>query len=247
MIPQGLHFMHDNHVAHRYVDHLDALYVWLNYCARDISLLNVMMDAVPMYSKKLWHPQDTSSNRGFTGQAKFYTRTEFPVKYFYIDFGLSRKYNPNNGPPRELPIMGGDRSVPEFQGEGYDAPADPFRTDIYYLGNTVQQAFLGVRRSTSIAFTTKSHPALQRYHGLEFIEPLVADMVQTEPEKRPTIAEVESRFDELCHKLSWRQLRGRLVDKKEDAFSRAVLGIIHALQTAKCIVKRCAPVPMPRS
>ncbi|EPT04679.1 hypothetical protein FOMPIDRAFT_1113111 [Fomitopsis schrenkii] len=209
---EGLHFMHDNHVAHR-----------------DISLLNVMMDAVPMYSKKLWHPQDTSSNRGFTGQAKFYTRTEFPVKYFYIDFGLSRKYNPNNGPPRELPIMGGDRSVPEFQGEGYDAPADPFRTDIYYLGNTVQQAFLG------------------RYHGLEFIEPLVADMVQTEPEKRPTIAEVESRFDELCHKLSWRQLRGRLVDKKEDAFSRAVLGIIHALQTAKCIVKRCAPVPMPRS
>lgn len=97
-----------------------------------------------MYSKKLWHPQDTTSNGDFSGPAKYGTRTECPVKYFYIDFGLSRKYDPEDGLPRELPILGGDRSVPEFQGEGYDAPADPFLTDIYYLGNTMRLAFLNV-------------------------------------------------------------------------------------------------------
>ena len=198
-----------------------------------------------MYSKKLWHPQDTTRNCDFTAQAKHYTRAEYPVKYFYIDFGLSRKYNPADGPPRELPIMGGDRSVPEFQGEGYDVPADPFRTDVYYLGNVVQQAFLHVR--CLIAVTTNSYPPLQQYRGLEFIEPLVADMVQIEPEKRPTIAEVEMRFDELYRKLSWWKLRGRLVDREEGAFARAVLGTIHAFQTAKFVVKRCPPVPMPRS
>ena len=117
------------------------------------------MDAVPMYSKKLWHPQDMTSNSDFTGRAKHYTRTEFPVKYFYIDFGLSRKYDPGDASPRELPILGGDRSVPEFQGDGYDAPADPFPTDIYYLGNLMRQAFLDVRCAICVCIRNSLCPA----------------------------------------------------------------------------------------
>ncbi|KZT71756.1 hypothetical protein DAEQUDRAFT_687108 [Daedalea quercina L-15889] len=209
---EGLHFMHDNHIAHR-----------------DISILNVMMDARPMYSEKLWHPRDPTSNLDFSGSSKHCTRTERPVKYFYIDFGLSRKYNPADGPPRELPILGGDKTVPEFQGEGCNVPADPFRTDVYYLGNLIRTTFL------------------EKYHGFEFMQSLVSDMIQDDPEKRPTIAEVETRFNGLYRQLSWWKLRTRLVNKIETVFDRAVLSTIHCFRTAKFILKRCPPVPVPRS
>ncbi|TFY60104.1 hypothetical protein EVJ58_g5352 [Rhodofomes roseus] len=189
---EGLHFMHDHHVAHR-----------------DISILNVMMDAIPLYSKGLWHPRAARMTRDFSGVAKHVSRTERPVRYFYIDFGLSRKYNSADGPPRELPILGGDKSVPEFQEHGYNVASDPFRTDIYYLGNLFRITFLN------------------HYRSFEFMEPLVADMVQADPENRPTIAEVESRFDEATRHLSSWKLRGRLVHKDENAFVRGVLDSLH--------------------
>ncbi|KAH9920140.1 uncharacterized protein B0H18DRAFT_1025296 [Fomitopsis serialis] len=208
-IIEGLHFMHKKHVAHR-----------------DISMLNVMMDATPMYPD-LWHPQATVYKRDFSGRAKHFSRTERPPKYFYIDFGLSRKYNSDDGQPQELPILGGDKTVPEFQEQGYDKPANPFRTDIYYLGNLMRTQFLN------------------KYRGLDFVQPLVADMVQNDPEKRPTIEEVESRFDGISCQLSWWQLRSRLVEKDENALVRTVFGIGHIFRTAKYVIKRRPPVPLP--
>lgn len=92
--------MHAHHVAHR-----------------DIMLRNVMLDPKAMFPD-MYHPRRRNQKRDFTGPAKHFTRTERATKYYYVDFGLSRKYNPEDGPPRELPILGGDKTVPEFQGEG---------------------------------------------------------------------------------------------------------------------------------
>ncbi|KAH9839152.1 uncharacterized protein C8Q71DRAFT_846812 [Rhodofomes roseus] len=208
---EGLHFMHDHHVAHR-----------------DISNMNVMMDATPMYTKKLWHPLVPSFTRDFSGLSSHCSRrAERAPRYFYIDFGLSRKYNPADGPPQELPVFGGDRTVPEFQDDGYDVPADPFRTDIYYLGNLMRTTFL------------------KAYRGLEIMEQLVADMVQSDPQKRRTITEVETRFIELSRKLSWWKLRARLVYKDKTAFERAMLSMVHFFRTAKLVAKRRSPIPIP--
>ncbi|KAH9920144.1 uncharacterized protein B0H18DRAFT_1025314 [Fomitopsis serialis] len=107
---EGLRVMHENHVAHRY-----------DYCF-DISDMNIMMDAAVMYPG-MWHPHDPRYKYDHSGWATHYSRTERPPKYYYIDFGLSRKYDPTDGPPKELPILGGDKSVPEFRGEGYDKPS----------------------------------------------------------------------------------------------------------------------------
>ena len=102
-----------------------------------------MIDGEPMFPR-LWHPMTSFMKRYYSGLVTSYSRTERPPKYYYIDFGLSRKYNPDDGPPLELPIFGGDKSVPEFQGEGYDKPANPFHTDIYYLGSMIREGFLDV-------------------------------------------------------------------------------------------------------
>jgi hypothetical protein len=82
--------------------------------------------------------------RDYSGKAKTCsTRTRRPIKYYWIDFDLSRQYNSADGPPLERPIWGGDKSVPEFRTP--DVPCDPFPVDVYCLGNAIRCHFLEVR------------------------------------------------------------------------------------------------------
>ncbi|KAJ7690338.1 hypothetical protein B0H17DRAFT_1134368 [Mycena rosella] len=68
----------------------------------------------------------------------FETVGEVP-RYYIIDFGLSRRYDPAlNGPPREEVILGGDKSPPERRNNW----CNPSPTDIYYLGNVLKEEFL---------------------------------------------------------------------------------------------------------
>lgn len=99
------------------------------------------MDPRPTFPNG-WHPQTFRSKPNLNGHASYYTRTARPTKYFLIDFGISRKYEPSNKSPREYPIWGGDKTVPEFQHS--DDAQDPFPTDIYYLGNMIREDFLQV-------------------------------------------------------------------------------------------------------
>lgn len=112
---------------------------------------NTMIDPKPLFPK-MYHPVANRRNRNFKGKAKYHTRTARPAKYFLIDFGLSRKYTGDDC-PMEIPILGGDKTVPEFQGEGEYQPHDPFPTDIYYLGNMIREDFLQVR-----VFLSPSYP-----------------------------------------------------------------------------------------
>ncbi|KAH9920121.1 uncharacterized protein B0H18DRAFT_881238 [Fomitopsis serialis] len=224
---EGLQFMHEQHVAHR-----------------DISILNVMMDGTPMYPD-MWHPRVSIMKRDYSGRVKHYARTERPPKYYHIDFGLSRKYDPDNGPPRELPIFGGDKNVPEFQGDGYDKPADPFRTDIYYLGSFIREGFLEVSVSPCFSAQHAHVCALQPYCNMEFMRSFVADMVQNDPESRPTIEEVASRSEKLFSQLASWNLRARLVQRDENVLVRTVLGIKHIFRTARYLVKRLPAIPTP--
>jgi hypothetical protein len=122
--------------------------------------LNIMMDAGPLFPKP-YHPVDTSrlrdfsDNRWFLGDPKHYTRTQRPVKYYFTDFGISRHYNPDDGPPLEDPILGGDKTVPEFR-VSLDA-CNPFPTDVYYLSNMIRKTFLVVRAALVICYLPENH------------------------------------------------------------------------------------------
>jgi hypothetical protein len=108
----------------------------------DCKFNNIMGDFLPLYDSPP-HPFDLRKKRDFSGDAKVCsTRTRTPVKYYLVDFGLSRHYNPEDGPPLELPGWGGDKSVPEFL--AVDTPCDPFPVDVYCFGNVVRQFFLEV-------------------------------------------------------------------------------------------------------
>ncbi|KAJ7444789.1 kinase-like domain-containing protein [Mycena galericulata] len=184
---EGLKFMHDHNVAHRDCGNSD----------------NIMMDASRMFPDG-YSPRWINKKRDFSGKAKFYTRTQRPPKYYFIDFGLSRKYSTRDPPPLEPPISGGgDRSapIPEF---ATNEPCDPFPTDVYYLGSMIKSEFLESR-----SFSPK-------LLGLEFMIPLIQDMMATDPAKRPSMDEVVVRFAAIKANLSRWKLRSRVV--KDDDF-----------------------------
>ncbi|KAI0368266.1 hypothetical protein BV20DRAFT_1022672 [Pilatotrama ljubarskyi] len=204
---EGMQFMHAHHVAHR-----------------DIMEMNVMMDPTPLVSEP-YHPLFPDLSYDGRRKVKVSTRTEHPVKYYFIDFGISRKYPDDCTSPREPPIWGGVKTVPEFQHS--NEPQDPFPTDIYYLGNLLREDF--VEKSAAFAF----------------MQSLVADMVQDDPAKRPTINEVIERFDKICASLGAWKLRSRVVHKKDSSIVGFFRTIRHVYRTANYILTRKPAIPTP--
>ena len=100
---------------------------------------NIMLDPTLLYPES-FHPVATDLNKTCSGGAKHFTRTQRPLKYYFIDFGLSRRYDPSDTNPKEIPIWGGDKEVPEFQNS--NEPRDPFATDVFYIGNAIKMDFI---------------------------------------------------------------------------------------------------------
>ncbi|TFY62497.1 hypothetical protein EVG20_g6687 [Dentipellis fragilis] len=162
---KGLKFLHDHNIAHR-----------------DCTRGNIMMDATKLYPQP-WHPSAIKQRRDWKGKAKHHSRTQYPVEYYFIDYGLSKHYT--QGRRLELPVHGGDKSAPENQEKKYNTPCDPFRTDIYYIGNLIREQFI------------------EKYRGFGFMGKLVSRMVQDDPLERPDIAEVLLEFEKIRSHLGF--------------------------------------------
>ena len=102
-----------------------------------------MMDSKPILPE-MFHPQRPWRMLDGRREVKPYTRTARPVKYYFVDFGHARRYNPEDTNPLEVPILGGDKTVPEFQNDR-ETPRNPFHTDVYYMGNLIRREFVEVR------------------------------------------------------------------------------------------------------
>ena len=102
------------------------------------------MDAPSMFPNG-FHPCSITRDRGGVLGVETIPRYKAsgPVRYYFIDFGLSRRYSPDDTSPLAFPIFGGDKTVPEFQNS--KKPMNPFPTDIYYLGNLLREDLLEVR------------------------------------------------------------------------------------------------------
>ncbi len=120
------------------------------------------MDATSMFAPDSFHPDQMDLKYDFSGRARSRSRTERPPKYYFIDFGLSILFKPNELPATVLAFEGGDKSVPEFLADNPDQAKrmpkhDPFAVDIYYLGNAFRPFLLRVSHpfdSTSTRLTS---------------------------------------------------------------------------------------------
>ena len=207
--------------------------------------LNIMMDPRNMFPK-MFHPASNNMSLDWKGSAKYYSRTQRPTKYYIIDFGLSDKFNPEDGPPSAWPIESGDRTVPEFRNKAAWKNHDPFPTDVYYLGNLIREDFFQVSGRAEQQWARYSYVVLiQRFRGVEFMRPLVDDMVQEDPAKRPNMDEVVERFDKIRASLGWWTLRKRLVPL-EDEFPIPAT-IRHLFRTAIDILAFRSALPTPKA
>ncbi|KAH9929578.1 uncharacterized protein BXZ73DRAFT_102106 [Epithele typhae] len=111
-----------------------------------------------------------------------------PPEYYLTISPASRQYRADGGRPVAMPFWGNDKSVPEFQRSPTD-PHDPFRADVYTLGNMIRKDFVEV------------------YSNLSFMEPLVTEMISPDPARRPMMDEVIDRFTEDALRLSDRAFR----------------------------------------
>lgn len=75
--------------------------------------------------------------------------------------------------------------------------------------------------------------------------PLINDMIQDDPSKRPTMDEVVSRFDDIRRKLSWWKLRSRLIETSEGNFERFVRSVRHAVRTTIHVIRSRPAIPTP--
>jgi len=211
---EGLLFVHEHHVVHR-----------------DPTLRNWMLDPKPLYPN-MFHPVKKNRNLNFKGKAKHNTRTACPTRYILIDFGLSRQYDASSFPVTEDPVLGGDKTAPEFFKDGVfqrdQDPFDPFPTDVYYAGNLIRQHLI------------------KKYTGLDFLAPFVVDLVHDDPVQRPTMKVVVERFQSILLTLSTMKLRSRIRRRKEFVIVSLFKSIGHIIRTANYIARGIPPIPTPR-
>lgn len=98
------------------------------------------MDADAMYPEG-FHPIRLDYTRDRSRLAEYKTRTVAGAKYYFVDFGLSSYFADPTPPRLVIGSDGRDQDPPELS----DAiPYDPFKLDIFIIGNMLKQEFCDV-------------------------------------------------------------------------------------------------------
>ncbi|KAJ3892365.1 kinase-like domain-containing protein [Lentinula edodes] len=194
-----------------------------NVAHRDCSINNMAMDAKTMYPHQ-YHPRAPERRYDWTGRVYHRSRTHRPPRYYLIDFGFSQKYDPSQPRPLEYAIKSGGYLPPEGAAV---IPCDPFATDVFLLGNMIRTSFLDV------------------IDGLEFLRPLVNDMIVDDPFKRPNMDEVASRFSIIMKIVPSWELRSRAIRKNEFPLLKPFRAIHHLLWTTSMMLLLKPAIPTP--
>lgn len=108
----------------------------------DCSERNLMMDASQMFPQG-FHPVKDVFLPDARTPARPFPRSRVPIKYYYVDYGLSVYIPPDIHPKLVLGDFGRDQDVPELS---LTVPYDPFKVDIFIIGNMLKRIFHDVSR-----------------------------------------------------------------------------------------------------
>ncbi|KLO04255.1 kinase-like protein, partial [Schizopora paradoxa] len=174
---EGLVYMHGAGVAHR-----------------DCTENNILMDAPSMFPRG-FHPCSVARDRSGNDEVVTIPRYKAagPVRYYFIDFGISRRYSEN-----EIHAVVGDDEIDREIPETSDIVAfDPFPADIFIFGNTIRRKFLA------------------EYRNLDFLIPLVDLMTEINPSDRPSAADALTQLRSISAALGFFQRRRFLLSKDD--------------------------------
>ncbi|EJD48803.1 hypothetical protein AURDEDRAFT_162263 [Auricularia subglabra TFB-10046 SS5] len=169
-----LSFMHRHGVAHR-----------------DCTGLNIMQDTRACFYGKRTHPIEACYSEDI--QTMYDRDPEVVPTFYFIDFGVSSRHE-GPGPHLVTGVICRDKTAPELSST---VPYDPFKLDIYLLGNHVLQKYLG------------------RYCNIEFLRPVLLAMTNVDPALRPTSEESLDLLQGVLQHVVGVQLRWRLRERDE--------------------------------
>ncbi|KII88218.1 hypothetical protein PLICRDRAFT_110998 [Plicaturopsis crispa FD-325 SS-3] len=195
---QGLNFIHDQNVAHR-----------------DCAAKNIMMDAGPLYPRG-FHPMRRRFSRDAMHELTPLSRIDHPVRYYFTDFGLSTRFAPNQ-PHLVVGAKGRDKEVPELS---RDIPYNPFKVDIFILGNLYRMSFI------------------EKYQDLDFLFPLVHVMTQLDPNRRPSASDAFDLFRDIHDQLDTSISRRRLRPRNETVPERVVRDTLAVAKDGMSSIRR---------
>ncbi|KAI0000226.1 hypothetical protein BJV74DRAFT_766972 [Russula compacta] len=188
---EGLAFIHSHGVAHR----------------RDCSLKNILMDGLHMFPLG-FHPVKDILLHDISTPAPIIPRRDAGVKYYFVDYGISSYFPAGSQSHLVLGLDGRDQDVPELSDT---VPYDPFKVDIYTIGNVLRGEFCN------------NHP------NLDFLRPLTVSMTWSDPNRRPSAEEVLRQWRTLRGNVGFVRRHWRLRDKEEPFMYGLVLDIIYVL------------------
>ncbi|CAA7270064.1 unnamed protein product [Cyclocybe aegerita] len=175
---QGLVFMHEHRIAHR-----DA-------CWR-----NLMMD-ISKVMPTGYHFSNWMTEDGRKKPLQWFPRKSVaPVKYYYIDFGLSYRFPSDATSFNLMGVVGQDKTVPEKFAK---APYDAFKLDIYQLGNVIAEL-------------------LENYEDLTVFKGLSELMKNRDPMQRPSASDAYETLVDIITDLTEEQLNRRVWLKQSPA------------------------------
>ena len=106
----------------------------------DCVMHNFLMDAEAMFPEG-FHPAQHWYKPDYSGITKWIPRSVVGVRYYFTDFGIS-VHIPEDDPVKLVTGKHGrDKEVPELSNK---VPYDPFKLDIYIIGNMFRRKFCDV-------------------------------------------------------------------------------------------------------
>lgn len=217
--------MHRLNVAHRLVYQSISGTVFKQHLDRDCSDLNIMMDADAIFPKG-FHPRRRAMDS--TGAKLAHPRrrrdTLPRVRYYYIDFGISSMFGPEDKDRCVIGLEGQDRTVPELS---LLEPYNPFLVDVYILGNLFKNAFLDVSsiRHFPLSRFLMDFFHYKKYDNLEFLRFVIEDMMQPFPLARRNSEQILASFNNIIAQQSARSLRWRLKKRADGRIERILADI----------------------
>ena len=104
------------------------------------------MDATDLYPLG-FHPVEELFLHDIKTPAPMISRLEAGVKYYFVDYGISSYFPRGSRRELVLGIAGRDQDVPELSN---NVPYDPFKVDIFTIGNVIRGELQAVGFHTSV-------------------------------------------------------------------------------------------------
>lgn len=125
-----------------------------------------MMDATRLYTHSGLSLTNSFSTSITMDSTEALSRSCAGVTYYYIDFGTSSYFHPSRSTSPSRPRLvlgtgGRDDEAPELSAT---VPYDPFKVDIFTLGNLFRRQFYDVRLVLFAALLQLSFPLLETDH-----------------------------------------------------------------------------------